>query len=232
MPHVALLTTVLALVGAPEDFSVRVIMDVPAASPFSSVRYEVARRGRAATAVHRRELPGHRESLHGMGLLTAAEADALVALLTEVEAARLPDAVAPTAGVGQITWRVEVDLGPGSGSGAHVFRVSDPANQPDRRYRRLVSGVRELVLRVAGDLPFRNVFYPSERLGWASVVSVPVGRVLVDGFDTRLETPLYAYELAAGAHEIRIVTRDGTLDRTYQIRVEPAGTTHLTVDLR
>ncbi len=213
----------------PEDY-VRVVLEAPGPTPFHEIRYEVVRRGPAAAAMHRRELPGHGESLHGMALLTRDEEAALRALIDRAGALTLPDAPALPAqpGAEGLQWRVELSLD----GRTHRFRVRDPINQPDRRYWALVGGVRDVVRRHAGEQPFRNVFFDPGHLGWVNLVSVPAARVWVDGFDTRLETPLYGYELRAGAHEVRLVSLDGAWDRTYTIRVEPGGTTHLAVDLR
>lgn len=213
---------------------VRISVEQPAPTPFAVIHYEISRRGRTTTAVHRRELPGLGESLHAMGLLTRSEAVALWAAVAELQALDLPDAAtAPRAGWPGFRWRVEVAAPAESGEvREHSFVVTDPVNQPDRRYQRLVMRVCDTVHRVAGELPFRNVFFPEGKLGWISVTSIPVAGIDIDGFATQLETPLYSYELGAGTHAVRLRTADGALDRTYEVKVEPGGTTHLTVDLR
>lgn len=229
MARVASILALAAVISGSDDDYLRLILERPAATPFAVVHYEVGRRGRATTAVHRRELPGLRESLHAMGLLTREEADALWALAADTDAARLPDAGPPLPGpLEGLAWRVEVSID----GVQHSFRVTDPANQRDRRYHRLVSRICGVVHRVAGELPFRDVFFPEAELGWISVTAIPAAAVSIDGFDTQLETPLFSYELAGGEHEVRLRSLDGGLDRTYQVRVEPGGTTHLTVDLR
>jgi hypothetical protein len=226
---VLLALAALVTTGADDDY-VRLAMEHPAPTPYSVVRYEVARRGRATMAVHRRQLPGYNEPLHGVGLMTLDEASAVWELCRSTDATHLPDAPTPAsaAGEGAFTWRIEVSL-----DGAeHVFRVGDPQNQPDRRYARLAEGVIRAVTQRAGELPFRNVFVPSARLGWLDIVSVPAARVFLDGADTGLQTPLYGYEVEAGRHAVRLESLDATLLRAYDVRVEPAGTTHLHVDLR
>jgi hypothetical protein len=216
--------------AAADDDTVRLALDHPAATPYSVIRYEIARRGRATMAVHRRQLPGYSEPLHGVGLMTQAEADAIWELCRAVDASHLPDAPAPAAAAesGAFTWRVETSID----GVTHSFRVGDPMNQPDRRYARLVQGVIAAVTQRAGELPFRNVFVPAARLGWLDIISIPAARVVLDGIDTGQQTPLYGYEVESGRHAVRLESLDGALIRAYDVRVEPAGTTHLHVDLR
>ncbi len=218
----------MLLTAASDDTYVRVVLDAPSASPFRVIRYEVTKRAPATTAVHRRLLPGHEESLHALGLLTDDEAAAIEALLRQTKATALPDAAPARHRPGMLTWSVEVLLD----GRRHRFRVTDPENLPDRRYQRLIDGVRRAVIGVTGPLPFRNVFFAPEQRGWVNVVSVPAAHLHIDGFDTRHDTPLYHYELEAGEHELRLVTADGRFDRRYQVKVKPQGTTNLRVDLR
>jgi|GEM_PF-1526307 len=217
-----------ARASAVDQNYVTVLMEMPNPTPFTTVRYEIIDRGPATSAVHRRELPNYGESLHAMALLTEPESKSIFDALTANDAMKLKDAVIDKPPLGAVTWRVEllVDGKP------HTFRVTDPSNQMDRRYHRIVSAVRRMVKRHAGELPFRNVFFGRSKLGYVNVLSIPVARVYIDGFDTKLETPLFAYEVAAGKHVVRLKTEDGRFDRTYKVIVGPGGTTRLAVDLR
>jgi hypothetical protein len=218
------------LLGADGDY-VRFVLDQPSITPYSTIRYEVIQRGRATTAVHRRGLPGYEESLHGMGLLTTGEAADLWTVLSEVDAGALPDALGTSQGARSqagVTWQVDVSLG-----GAQSrFRVFEPENQSDRRYARLFRAVCRVVEDHAGRHPFRNVFLAKRRRGWLNLVSVPVARVTIDGFDTGLETPLYGYEVEKGKRQVALVSRDGIHERTYEIRIESGTTTHVRADIR
>lgn len=230
VPVVVLLALAAFVTTGADDDYVRLALEHPAPTPYSVVRYEVARRGRATMAVHRRQLPGYNEPLHGVGLMTLDEASSVWELCRSTDATHLPDAPTPVeaAGEGAFAWRIEVSLD----GVAHDFRVGDPRNQPDRRYARLTEGIISAVTQRAGELPFRNVFVPSARLGWLDVISVPAARVFLDGLDTGVQTPLYGYEVEAGRHAVRLESLDGSLLRAYDVHVEPAGTTHLHVDLR
>jgi len=208
---------------------VRLILEQPSPSPFSVVRYEVVRRGRATAVVQRRQIEGYGEPLHAMALLTRPEVEALARALAEAHVESLPDAPAPTVRVpGALTWRVEVDL-PAS---THTFRVTAPEAQPDRRYAHVIRALRDTVSQHTGPLPFRNVFFPRAERGWLDVQSIPAARLRVDGVDTGLETPIYGYEVPAGRHTLRLVSRTPALDRTYTVTVERGGTTQIAVDLR
>ena len=225
--------SLVAPARAGEDDYVRWSLVTPAASPYHTIRYEITKRRPATTAVHRRNLPGLDESLHALGLLTPAESDAAFASVRAADALTLPDAPSATAagakaGPGTLIWHCDVRL---DGQDRRIV-VAEPLLQADRRYARLFSAVRDVVLARAGPLPFRNVFFPTAERGWINIESVPAARVWVDGLDTELDTPLYAYEVAAGSHTIRLVDKDGQLDRTYTVRIEAQGTTTLRVDLR
>lgn len=208
---------------------VRLILEQPSPSPFSVVRYEVVRRGRATAAIQRRQIDGYGEPLHAMALLTGPEAKRLAEALAEARAAQLPDAPPPTTSLpGALTWRVELDLA----RGTHTFRVTAPEVQRDPRYARVTDAIRETVSKHTGPLPFRDVFFPQAERGWIDVQSVPVARLRVDGVDTGLETPVYGYEVPAGRHALRLVVSTPALDRTYSVTVERGGTTQIAVDLR
>lgn len=211
---------------AGDDDYVRFTMEGPAASPYHTIRYEITRRRPATTAVHRRLLPGADEGLHALGLLTPAESDGFFALARTLGAASLGSAGVRKPGV--LTWRCDVLL---DGKSA-TFTVSDVENLKDRRYFKLFDAVRTTVLGTAGQLPFRNVFYPANERGWLNIESVPAANIQLDGFDTKLETPLYSYEVAAGPHKLVMRSLDGRFERTFDIRVEAQGTTTLRIDLR
>lgn len=217
-----------SLAQAGEDDYVRWSLVPPAASPYYMIRYEITKRRPATTAVHRRNLPGLDEGLHALGLLTPDESDALFAAVRKADALSLPDARGAAHRAGELVWDCEVHLD----GKDHRFTVTEPMTQADRRYAALFRIVRDAAVRFAGELPFRNVFFPAGQRGWVNIESVPAAKVYLDGLDTQLETPLYAYEVAAGSHEVRLVSGDGRFDRTYTVRIEAQGTTTLRVDLR
>jgi len=210
-----------------DDDFVRFTLEPAQASPYHTIRYEITRRGPATTAVHRRGLPGLDEGLHALGLMTREEGERIFALARQIDATKLPDHRPTHIAPGAATWRCDLQLGGVS----HTFLVTDPDNA-DRRYARLFAAVRHAALTIAGELPFRNVFVPATDRGWLNIESIPAARVRIDGFDTRLETPMYSYELAAGPHTITLTSLDGRYTRTFEIRLEAQGTTTLRVDLR
>lgn len=200
----------------------------PAASPYHTIRYEITRRRPATTAVHRRTLPGLEEGLHALGLLTPEESAAFFATVRALDVMHLPSIAAATPQAGVLTWRCDLQL-----DGAHAsFIATDLENLADRRYARLFDATRRLVLANAGELPFRNVFFPSKDRGWLNIESVPAASVVIDGLETKLETPMYSYDIGAGPHTLVLRSLDGRFERTFDVKVEPQGTTTLRIDLR
>jgi len=211
-----------------EDY-VRFLLEAPAASPYHTIRYEITRRQPATTAVHRRQLPGLDEGLHALGLLTPDESNAFFQLARALTKSPLPSVPrAVQVALGALTWRCDLRLD----GKQQTFVATDLENLPDRRYARLFAAVQREVLAHAGELPFRNVFFPSRERGWLNIESTPVARVTIDDFETKLETPLYAYDVAAGTHAVVLRSRDGRLERTFEVKVEAQGTTTLRIDLQ
>lgn len=220
----------LGILGADGDY-VRFVLDQPSVTPYSTIRYEIIDRGRVTTAVHRRGLPGYSESLHGMGLLTPEEATEIWAVVQACEPEELAEAPPPPE-AGEhplgVTWSVDIRMG----ALTKRFRVFDPINQPDRRLARLFKAVRAVVEARAGRHPFRNVFLDKGQRGWINLVSVPAARVIIDGYDTGHETPLYGYEVERGKRKVTLISLDGTVQRTYEIRIEAGTTTRVRADIR
>ena len=200
----------------------------PAASPYHTIRYEITRRRPATTAVHRRTLPGREEGLHALGLLTPEESAAYFALVRGLDVLHLPSVVPSKPPAGALTWRCDLQLDGVRAS----FVATAPESLSDRRYARLFDATRRLVLANAGELPFRNVFFPARDRGWLNIESVPAATVTLDGLETRLETPMYSYDIGAGPHTLVLRSLDGRYERTFEVRVEPQGTTTLRIDLR
>ena len=220
----------LCTLGADGDY-VRFVLDQPSVTPYSTIRYEIIDRGRVTTAVHRRGLPGYSEALHGMGLLTPEEAKQVWSEVRAsepealVESLASADAPQPPLGV---TWNVDIRIGELSKS----FRVFEPMNQRDRRHARLFQAIRTMAETRAGRHPFRNVFLAKRQRGWLNLVSVPAAKVVIDGYDTGHETPLYGYEVERGKRKVTLISLDGTYERTYEIRIESGTTTRVRADIR
>lgn len=227
---IAFLLSAFAVSFAGDDDYVRWSLEAPGPSPWVTIRYEITRRTPATTAVHRRRLPGTEEGEHALGLLTPEESDAFfdsVRALTPLTLASDPPPKGKAAAA-RLRFRCDLLL---DGT-LHTFTATDPATHANPAIRALFHSVADLVTEIAGPLPFRQVFFPATERAWLNVESVPAAVVSVDGFDTGLTAPLYAYEVKAGERVVTLRTADGALERTYTVRVEPGGTTTLRVDLR
>ncbi len=84
----------------------------------------------------------------------------------------------------------------------------------------------------AGKLPFRNVYFPRGKYGWIHVQSIPTARLYVDGFDTKLDTPVYLYKLAVGKHRISLRATDTGIKKHFEVKIAPMSHRRLNVDLR
>ena len=213
--------------GAGGDY-VHWILEAPSDSPFAEIRYEITERGPASAAIHRRRLPGEVRSLHNMGLVPPEHLERLRETLTKQQAMTLPNAPKMRNTNASLTWRFQAQI---KGK-KHTFVVQDPLNQQDRRYWNIFSKVRQLVRSITGGLPFRDVYFPKEKLGWLNLRSVPAGRLSVDGRDTELVTPIRDLPLVAGKHTIELKSVEGKTVRRYDVRIEPGGYTKLRVELR
>jgi len=166
-----------------------------------------------------------------MGLLTPEEAKTIWSEVRASQPEELTEALAssdsPEPRLG-VTWTVDIRMGGLS----KRFRVFEPMNQQDRRHARLFKAVRTMVESRAGRHPFRNVFLEKRQRGWLNLVSVPAARVVIDGFDTGHETPLYGYEVERGKRKVTLISLDGTYERTYEIRIESGTTTRVRADIR
>ena len=197
-------------------------------TPYHTVTYEVLWRQNVAVANHYRGLVNYSEPFHDMALVTREELRSLLDELQRLQAFSLPDVDAPQDAFAHLHWEIEVQ----DGNKKHTFKVSAPELQSDARYGAIIERVRTFVLRHAGDLVFRNVFFEPGTYGWVNLTSVPPATVTIDGRDTGLKTPVYGYELPAGRHEVRLYAKEQKWERLHTVRIDPGMTTIVHFDLR
>lgn len=157
-----------------------------------------------------------------------------LALLSDIEAKSVLDGLA-ACGLGALPGR-----GPRRGADLHTLRweglgkgvasVDDPHAAKDGRFSACVAVLEDAVNLHIGSLPWRDVFYPKQELGFLRAESTPAARVFVNGEDTGEVTPVPALALRVGVHQVTFVSEG--LRRTYEVRVLPEATTNLDVDLR
>ena len=197
-------------------------------TPYGVVTYEVLWRSRVAVASHYRNLINYSEALHQMRLVPRDEYEALLQELRSAGAFELESAIAPATVPGSLTYEIELR----HGAEAKTIRVTAPTEQRNPLYAMTIERIRTFVLRHAGDIAFRNVFFEPGTFGYVNLTSVPVARVYVDGRDISQETPVYGYELPAGSHEVKLVAVEQDYERTHTLRVQPGMTTIVHFDLR
>ena len=98
----------------------------------------------------------------------------------------------------------------------------------------IIQHIRSEVIALAGDLPFRNVFFEPGTYGYLNLTTVPVAKVFIDDRSIDYETPLYGYELKAGTHKLRLESTQekGGYVREHTVKIAPGMTTILHMDLR
>ncbi|MFT5432016.1 MAG: hypothetical protein ACI9OJ_002714 [Myxococcota bacterium] len=201
-------------------------------TPYRLTTYEVMWRARVAVSGHYRGLVNYGEALHQMSLVPKAEYLALLRRLKglgvfELDRAPVVDRELKSQ-LGALKYEIEV----GDGSKHTLIKLTAPHAQQDGRYLAVIEAVREFVIKTAGDLAFRNVFFEPGTFGYVNLTSVPTARVWVDGRDTKRDTPLYGYELPAGKHAIKMVALKEKWERKHTLTVEPGMTTIVHFDLR
>ena len=196
-------------------------------TPYRVVTYEVLWRKKVAVAGQYRGLVNYDEAIHQMKLV---DKDEMLAFLKRVRAAGgfdltdAPKAVAPA----PLTFEVELRF-----KGEHkTWKVTSPDAQKDPRYRAVVDVIRGFVLKRTGDLAFRNVFFQPGTIGYVNLTSFPPANVFIDGRDTKHTTPVYGYELPAGAHTVKLVAIKEGWFREHTLQVQPGITTIVHFDLR
>lgn len=197
-------------------------------SPYLNVTYEVLWRQNVAVANHYRGLVNYSEPFHDMALVTKEEFAGLISEIDRLNGFSLPDVAVPESALAPVIWEVELK----HAGRTKLFRVGAPEIQSDPRYAEIIQYIQRFVVRYAGDLTFRNVFFEPGTYGWVNLTSVPPATVTIDGRDTGLSTPIYGYELPAGKHQLRLYAAEQNWERLHTVRIDPGMTTIVHFDLR
>jgi len=110
--------------------------------------------------------------------------------------------------------------------------VADPYASDDHRYATFINAVRRSVIGTVGDLGWHAGTGTDAKAGYLFVDSVPGATVTVDGVKLPEKTPVFAYALSPGKHEVVLENEAQGLKRTYKVRIRRGLTTSLEVDLR
>ena len=216
--------------GSPPEEHIRVVR-TGGMSPFRSIEWSVVSLNGTPLARHRKTMVNYSENIASMRLLTLDEYGALWESIQKVGVLDVPGF---TAGEGRRKdgrIRYEVELARDGKTWRWVVDETDEG-RGDHLAFRVADRVEETVERFTERLPFRNVFFEPGEVGFVDVESIPEAQVFINGRDILRNTPVHTYEMRAGEHSIRLVSKDGTLDRTYRFRIQAGMTTVLRLDLR
>lgn len=86
------------------------------------------------------------------------------------------------------------------------LRESDLLNSP--RLVRLFRTLRAIVIRHAGSLPMRDVYYPPEKLGYLTMSATEEAEAVLDGWD-RIRLPADGVPVVVGVHRVVVIGKSG-----------------------
>jgi hypothetical protein len=111
------------------------------------------------------------------------------------------------------------------------FEVSEDQASQNKILRNLIHEIKSLCFDVAGHIPFRNLFFPSQKMGFLTVISSPSGKVLIDGSDTGETTPLHTYELEEGEYNVEVISFDGKFKNSFRAKILSKMTSRYEIEL-
>lgn len=189
--------------------------------------YDVFWRSGTGVAGNYKNLVNYEEALHTMSLVAKDEYLSLWRQLEKDSIWAQKSTPKAAKGAGVLHYKIDVKMG----AKKHNFTFSGLDHGRTHKYALLVKHIRSFVIKYAGEIPFRNVFFDPGILGWVNITSAPSARVLVGGRDIGLTTPVYGYELPRGKHEITLILPSGTT-RKHTLMVEPGMTTIVHIDMQ
>ncbi|HIN84948.1 MAG TPA: PEGA domain-containing protein [Myxococcales bacterium] len=196
-------------------------------TPYRVVTYDVFWRSGTAVAGNYRGLIHYDEPLHTMSLIAKDEYLGLWKQLEEASIWRQKNLPKPAKATAIRHFEIDVKMK----GRVKKFTFSGLLHGPDKQHGALANYIRSFVLKYAGEMPFRNVFFETGTLGWVNLTSVPTAKVRVGGRDIGLTTPVYGYELPQGRHEVTLILPSGS-ERKHTLTVEPGMTTIVHIDLQ
>jgi len=227
--------------------------------PFQYVAYVVTSRGGAGVVSHLRGMMGRRDAIIRTELISRERLAGLMARLRDLGAADLPEPP-PLPGSGRVRkgakqpksalppinqhgMRTRSDIPLESTQPIYElsFRlagkertllIASPSLHPDPRFSRFITEVRRFILSSVGDIGYHGPTGPPSRRGFLFIDSVPGATVTVDGVALPEPTPVFAYAVAAGKHQVVLENKEHGLKQTYKVTVKPGMTTSVEVDLR
>lgn len=194
-------------------------------SPYDSVRYEVKRRGTTVIASLSKQLADGFDELGDVALLPL---DEMTTVVEGLRACGIEDLAPDAPDDPLLTYQLEIELG----TYHRVVRFAGRATLPGTPQWCVARLIMDTYFAFGDPVPFENRFWNEGNFGQLQVDSTPAARLIIDGRDTGLTTPVWGYRLEPGRHELRFVNDGLGIDRTYDVTVEIGLTTRLEVELR
>ena len=209
----------------PEGTFIRITLD-GGVSPFTSVAWDVTVRGSTAVVSLVKEslcATGQRERVR---LVEGEGARGILAVLKEAGAWACP--VPPGATVGRARDHAapadqpRYEVWSAWGRRMARFHLAQSALRDAPCVLAVITAVTSEVRSRVETLPMRDLYYPSEKLGWVTATASEAATATIDGWD-RVRLPVDALEVVEGEHVV-VVTGESGRSRQFKIKVAPGMT--------
>jgi hypothetical protein len=209
----------------PEGTFIRITAD-GGVSPFTSVAWDVTVRGATAVVSLVKEnlcATGQRERVK---LLEGAGARRILATLKDAGAWTCPGPTVATTGRARDhaapSDQVRYEVWSAWGRRMTRYHLTQSALREAPCALAVITAVTAEVRARLESLPMRDLYYPSDRLGWVTATSSEAATATIDGWD-QVRLPVDALEVVEGEHSV-VVTGESGRTRQFKIKVAPGMT--------
>lgn len=188
-------------------------------SPYTEIVYDLTIRGKNAIITHSKELVCFKEDFQKVGFIEKEVGLKLLKLFEEKNLFSLKkEKIEKGEGYFEV-WASIKDK---------YIRVEIPSIKlkNNENFNSFFNELKKNIIERVGEIPFRNVYYQPEKIGYLTVMTDVKAKVIsIDDREVHLSTPLHSYEMPAGEHKIKIARKKGKKEKEFIITIEPGITT-------
>ncbi len=215
---------------APEGTFVRISIE-GGVSPFSKISYDLTVRGPIIVATIVKESLCYKGQQDKLRLIDGVPAQELIAALSKIKAFD-PD-ILQGAVVGKTRDNAlpkdqpRYEFWSAWGQEMTRFSVLESQLREAEHLSAIFSAVRSAVVAQTGSLPMRDLFHPTEKLGYLTMTATESATATIDGWDS-FKLPVDGLEVVEGYHKIVVVGESG-VTREFNIRIVAGGSNQIHV---